>query len=143
MSMPVIFIKVDSSLHQQIVESKGLVLTDMGKGRPVEGYTSASDMFDELDYRDISHWVDDESHPFHHLFSGGTTLVDGYDWTSGPPGYFSPDQARDFLQLLNDHEPEVADVLDDEENAPWQFTSVLDFFKLAVLEGRGVIVGVD
>ena len=72
--------KVDSSLHRRIVESKGLVLTDMGNGRPVEGYTSESGVFDELDYRDISQWV-----PFHWLFAA-SALIDGYEWTSGPPG---------------------------------------------------------
>ena len=149
MSMPVVFIKVSPSLHQRIVDSEGELLRQMSDMRPVEGFSHGSDVFEELDYRDISNWVSDNANPFSRLFNDGKVLVDGFEWPSGPPGYFSPEEAREILQEFQGYD--VAEAYSDfgvedeeyEDDDPhWHFTSVIEFFQRAVSEGKGVIVGV-
>ena len=149
MSMPVVFIKVSPSLHQRIVDSGGQLLSEMSDMQPVDGYSHDSDVFDDLDYRDISEWASDESNPFYWLFNDSSVLVDSYEWSSGPPGYFSPEETREILQKFQGYD--VADAYSDfgaaeeeyeDEDPHWQFTSVIEFLQRAVSEGKGFIVGV-
>lgn len=149
MSMPVVFIKVSPSLHQRIVDSEGKLLRQMSDMRPVEGYSHDSDAFEDLDYRDISEWASDESNPFYGLFSDCTALADGYEWSSGPPGYFSPQGVREMLQKFQRFDVasaysnfEIEDEEFEDEDPHWHFTSVIEFLQRAVSEGEGVIVGV-
>ena len=131
MSMQVVLVKVGPQLYRKIVESEGEVLDAMGDEEPVSGFLYATDTYDELDYRDISQWATDENHPFFDIFAGDV-LLDDYEWTSGPPMYHSHEEVQTISRRLNDC-----------DQADWQVARVADFFRRAVLEGKGVIVGVD
>lgn len=128
--MQVVFVKVDPQLHRLIVESKGEILNAMGNQESIDGFQYEADAFDELDYRDIQIWASDERHPFYDIFAGDA-LVEGYQWNYGEPMFHSSREAAKISQRLDDCEDE-----------DWQVTSVAVFFRQAVLEGKGVIVGI-
>ena len=130
MSMQVILIQVDPALHQRIVESDGQVLNEMGGDDPVEGFDPEVDLYDELDYRDITPWADDSANPMHPVFTGDE-LVDGYEWNYGAPMFHDLEQCRAILARFRAHETEH-----------WQIIAVRDFFARAVAAGKGVIVGI-
>lgn len=131
MSMPVIFIKVLPDFYRRIVESEGDLLNQVGEGLEEKGFDRATDSYDELDYRDIGGWAEDEKHPLYELFHGDA-LHEEYGWSYGPPSYFAPDVVATLSKRFAE-----------ENDDAWQMQRVGEFLSRAAREGKGVIMGID
>ena len=148
MSMIVVLVKVLPSLHQRIVDSQAQLLGPILDGQTEQGFSCATDVFDELEYRDLDRWASDASNPFYQLLNDGDVLVDGYDWNQGPPLYYPPNAVRTLLGTFQAFDAPTAydewELPDDEEEDPhWHYSAVIDFLQRAVNEKKGLILGIS
>ena len=132
MSMSVIFIKVLPDFHRRIVESAGELLNAVGHGQEEKGFDRHLDSYEELDYRDIGDWAEDEKHPLYEFFHSDAVLHEDYSWSYGHPTYFAPEAVAALSKRF-------AEANDD----AWQMQDVAEFLSRATQEGKGVIVGID
>ncbi len=129
--MKIVLIKVSGSLHDKIVESGGRLLNRITLGgQREEGFDRKKDVYAGLDYRDVSFLAEDEGHALYRLFRGDP-LVEGYEWTYGPPAFFDQPTTRELRRLL------------EESDDGWPLSEVVDFMSRAVEEGKGIVVGVS
>lgn len=130
MSMSLVLVKMSGELRGRIVETRGDLLTSLlGRKVSENGFDRESDVFEGLDYRDIALQAEDPDDSLYQLFQG-EPLLEGYEWTYGPPAWFDFVAARDLHALLV------------EESDFWPFSEIAEFLGRAVAEGKGVIVGV-
>lgn len=130
MSMTIHLIRIDAELHRGIVASRGQLLSALLDGKESRpGFSREDDVYRDLDYRDISLQAEDPDDPVFALFQG-EPLVPGYEFTYGPPSYFSPPDVRALHEAL----AESADF--------WPFDELAAFVGRAVEEGKGLVVGV-
>ncbi|HEX2223260.1 MAG TPA: hypothetical protein VHN15_03540 [Thermoanaerobaculia bacterium] len=130
MSMKLFLIKVTPGLSRRIVDSKGRLLNElMSRTASDEVFRRDGDVFDALDYRDISFQAEDPEDPVYPLFQGDPLLA-GYEWTYGPPAYFDPPATAELHTRLQDG------------GEIWPIDEMCEFLGRAVEEGKGLIVGV-
>lgn len=133
MSMMLVLAMVSPDVEQRIVESKGELWAQLWDGSAQVEFARDTDLLSDLDYRDLLPEVEEETHLLYRIFQSGTwgrPLIEGYEWTYGPPTWFEPREVKTIHAELNK--------LDES----WPISEIVEFFGRAAEADKGVILGV-